>query len=346
MNIYDVSREANVSAATVSRVINGSSKVSPATRKKVLDVIHKSGYIPNAFAQGLSHDTMRTVGILCVDPSDPNACGNFSMGIGYVQRELRGFDYDTVIYCVGYDMEDKASCLQTMCDRRVDAIVVLGSFFVEGDPEKNACIIKAAQQVPVFLVNGYIDAPNVYSFRCGDRKGAFQAVNQMAKSGAKDILFLHHNMTGSVRSKLEGYQEALHQNGLTVWQEYICSCSLDIQESAAEVERLAEAGLKFDGVIATEDSIAVGAGRSVCDRFWQHEPYGKLHPRAEFRGQQCGGSLCGRSFHADPQTQKSPYSLGAHCLLGGGVPQNHPVRRCPSYHRWHGFAANQPLYPL
>ena len=40
MNIYDVSREANVSAATVSRVINGSSKVSPATRKKVLDVIH------------------------------------------------------------------------------------------------------------------------------------------------------------------------------------------------------------------------------------------------------------------------------------------------------------------
>lgn len=136
MNIYDVSREANVSAATVSRVINGSSKVSPATRKKVLDVIHKSGYIPNAFAQGLSHDTMRTVGILCVDPSDPNACGNFSMGIGYVQRELRGFDYDTVIYCVGYDMEDKASCLQTMCDRRVDAIVVLGSFFVEGRPGK------------------------------------------------------------------------------------------------------------------------------------------------------------------------------------------------------------------
>ena len=112
--------------------------------------------------------------------------------------------------------------------------------------------------MPVFLVNGYIDAPNVYSFRCGDRKGAFQAVNQMAKSGAKDILFLHHNMTGSVRSKLEGYQEALHQNGLTVRQEYICSCSLDIQESAAEVERLAEAGLKFDGVIATEDSIAVG----------------------------------------------------------------------------------------
>lgn len=80
MNIYDVSREANVSAATVSRVINGSSKVSPATRKKVLDVIHKSGYIPNAFAQGLSHDTMRTVGILCVDPLRPECLRQFFHG--------------------------------------------------------------------------------------------------------------------------------------------------------------------------------------------------------------------------------------------------------------------------
>ena len=336
MNIYDVSREANVSAATVSRVINGSSKVSPATRKKVLDVIHKSGYIPNAFAQGLSHDTMRTVGILCVDPSDPNACGNFSMGIGYVQRELRGFDYDTVIYCVGYDMEDKASCLQTMCDRRVDAIVVLGSFFVEGDPEKNACIIKAAQQVPVFLVNGYIDAPNVYSFRCGDRKGAFQAVNQ--KAGG---------LSGGSAPERAYRAAGVH---LLLFAGYSGKCCRGraTGRSRAEVRRCnCHRGQHCGGCTQVCPAARhCSAGRSVCDRFWQHEPYGKLHPRAEFRGQQCGGSLCGRSFHADPQTQKSPYSLGAHCLLGGGVPQNHPVRRCPSYHRWHGFAANQPLYPL
>lgn len=258
MNIYDISREANVSTATVSRVINGSSKVSPATRKKVLDIINKSGYVPNAFAQGLSHDTMRSVGILCVDPSDPNACGNFSNGIGYVQRELRSFDYDTVLYCTGYDMEEKAECLQTMCDRRVDAIVILGSFFIEDDPAKNECIIKAAQQVPVFLVNGYLDAPNVYCFLCGDQKGAYQAVDQMANSGVRDILFLHHMMTGSEKRKLDGYQEALHRHDIPVRQEYIRACPLDIQGSAAAMEKIAESGLKFDGVIATEDSIAIG----------------------------------------------------------------------------------------
>ena len=69
MNIYDVSKEANVSAATVSRVINGSSKVSPATRKKVLDVINQSEYTPNAFARGLGLNTMKTIGIMCADSS-------------------------------------------------------------------------------------------------------------------------------------------------------------------------------------------------------------------------------------------------------------------------------------
>ena len=49
MNIYDISTKAGVSIATVSRVLNGSSKVSSATRKKVLDVIEENGYTPNAW---------------------------------------------------------------------------------------------------------------------------------------------------------------------------------------------------------------------------------------------------------------------------------------------------------
>ena len=62
MNIYDISRLAGVSIATVSRVLNGSDKVSDATRQKVLDIMEQNGYTPNAFARGLGLNTMRTVG--------------------------------------------------------------------------------------------------------------------------------------------------------------------------------------------------------------------------------------------------------------------------------------------
>ena len=53
MNIYDISQKAGVSIATVSRVLNGSEKVSEKTRKKVLAVMEENSYTPNAFARSL-----------------------------------------------------------------------------------------------------------------------------------------------------------------------------------------------------------------------------------------------------------------------------------------------------
>ena len=65
MNIYDISQKAGVSIATVSRVLNGSEKVSEKTRKKVLAVMEENSYTPNAFARSLGLNSMHTVGILC-----------------------------------------------------------------------------------------------------------------------------------------------------------------------------------------------------------------------------------------------------------------------------------------
>ena len=65
MNIYDVSKHAGVSIATVSRVLNGNPNVSERTREKVLRVMDELGDTPNVFARGLGLDTMQTIGIMC-----------------------------------------------------------------------------------------------------------------------------------------------------------------------------------------------------------------------------------------------------------------------------------------
>lgn len=70
MNIYDVSERANVSIATVSRVINGNPNVSEKTRNRVLAVMDELGYTPNVFARSLGLNTMRTIGIMCADSSE------------------------------------------------------------------------------------------------------------------------------------------------------------------------------------------------------------------------------------------------------------------------------------
>src|SRR4051794_27687209 len=69
ITIYDVAREANVSMATVSRVVNGNPNVKPATRKKVMEVIDRLGYRPNAVARGLASKKTTTVGVIIPDIS-------------------------------------------------------------------------------------------------------------------------------------------------------------------------------------------------------------------------------------------------------------------------------------
>ena len=70
MNIYDVSKKAGVSIATVSRVLNGNPNVSEKTRNKVLSIMNELGYTPNIFARGLGLNTIKTIGIMCSDSSD------------------------------------------------------------------------------------------------------------------------------------------------------------------------------------------------------------------------------------------------------------------------------------
>ena len=90
MNIYDVSKKAGVSIATVSRVLNGNAKVSSKTKDKVLAAIKELDYTPNVFARGLGLNTMKTIGIMCIDSSDIYLAN----AVYYLEQELRKYGYD------------------------------------------------------------------------------------------------------------------------------------------------------------------------------------------------------------------------------------------------------------
>src|SRR5690242_13586003 len=70
VTIYDVAREAGVSMATVSRVVNNNPNVKPQTRKKVFEAIERLGYRPNAVARGLASKKTTTVGVVIPDISN------------------------------------------------------------------------------------------------------------------------------------------------------------------------------------------------------------------------------------------------------------------------------------
>lgn len=255
MNIYDVSKHAGVSIATVSRVLNGNPNVSEKTRSKVLNVMAELGYTPNVFARGLGLNTMQTIGIMCSDSSDPYLAN----AIYYLERGLRSYEYDAILCCTGYDLAAKQKYFNLLRSKRVDAIILAGSQFVELRPRDNSYLIGAAKELPLMLVNGYLEGDNIYSTLCDDRAAVHDAATLLLKSGRSRILYLYTSYSFSGISKLEGYKDAHKDLGLPVSGELIRQCPKDISGARDILLSLREEGLVFDAVMASDDSLAVGA---------------------------------------------------------------------------------------
>ncbi len=268
MNIYDVSRKAGVSIATVSRVLNGSPNVSERTRTLVLEVMDELGYTPNVFARGLGLGTIQTIGIMCSDSSDPY----LAHAIYYLEQGLRGFGYDSILCCTGSSLETKQKYFDLLRSKKVDAIILAGSKFVENRPKDNSYIIDAAKELPIMLVNGYLEGENIYSTLCDDRSATHNAATRLIASGCRNILYLYTSNSYSGANKREGCLDALKGCGLPVREEYIRQCPKDVLAAKELLLKIHDDGLVFDGILTSDDTLAVGAvkyahaaGRSIPD---------------------------------------------------------------------------------
>ncbi len=255
MNIYDVSKKASVSIATVSRVLNGNPNVSDKTRARVLEVMENLGYTPNVFARGLGLNTMRTIGIMCSDSSDLYLAN----AIYYLERDLRLNGYDSILCCTGYELETKQKYFDLLCSKRVDAIILAGSKFIEPRPKDNAYIQSAAAMIPIMLLNGYLEGENIYSTICDDFAATYHAASQLIKSGRRKPLYLYTSTSYSGANKLKGYQAALKDGGICLGSDYVHQCRKDITAAKELLLSLRDQGLEFDSILTSSDSLAAGA---------------------------------------------------------------------------------------
>jgi len=258
VNIYDISRRAGVSIATVSRVLNNSPHVSENTRRKVMEVIEGTGYVPNAFARGLGLNTMKTIGLLCPDPLD----SYLSQALNFLERSFRQKGYDCLLSCTGKELPARRQGVELLKSRHVDGIVLMGSSFIEDNPADNDYIRDAARNVPVVLLNGFFPCENVYGVLCDDHRAVMETTQFLLDSGCRRILFLYSSANYSGRKKLAGYREAHARLGLTPDERLVCHFAQDKHDYHAVRDFLLQQeadGLQFDAVIASGDSLAVGA---------------------------------------------------------------------------------------
>lgn len=257
MNIYDISKKTGFSTATVSRVINGSASVSEKTRAKVLAVIEEYGYTPNVFARGLGLNTMKTVGIMCSDSSDRY----IAKAIYFLEEYLRKAGYDLILCCTGRDHSVKVKQMKLILSKRVDAVILVGSSYVEETDELNAYIVEAAGSVPVMIINGILNAPNVYCTVCDDHLAIYEITRKLLESGRKSPLFLCNSSSYSAKKKIRGFKDALEHFGIDRPDEHILTVSPPNKTGMVNYvrDRMIEADPDTDCIIAAEDMLAIGA---------------------------------------------------------------------------------------
>lgn len=257
MNIYDIAKEAGVSIATVSRVMNGSDKVSEKTREKILAIMKEADYTPNAFARGLTFNTMSTVGLLCANCSDPF----WAAAISYLERDFHSHNYDCLLCCAGYDLNARKEYVKMLLSKKVDAIVLVGSTFVDTNPDNNQYLINAANEVPMVLINGFLDSPNIYCTYCDDTEAVYNVTTNLINTGFKNPLFLYRADSYSGLHKKQGFVNAFTNAGIEVKPEQILCTNGSIHEVRDELLNHYDKIFKFDSVVAGDDELAVSANK-------------------------------------------------------------------------------------
>jgi len=252
-----VAREAGVSIATISRVINCKSVVSEKTREKVEVVLKKYNYKPNEIARGLVVNSMRTVGVMTIDIRDI-----YYANVAYtVEQELRNLGYTVILCNTGDDQKEKIRYLKTLEQKKVDGIILVGSVFKDTNLEE--IISDVAAKIPVVMINGFVDSLDVYCVICDDSVGVSEAVDYLSQKNKKNPIYLKDSDTFSAVAKLKGFQTGMLKNGLDVSGNTIFNVEKGLDGGYKAIELAFTKGVVFDAVVCGEDITAIGAIKAL-----------------------------------------------------------------------------------
>jgi LacI family transcriptional regulator, galactose operon repressor len=257
ITIEDVAREADVSYATVSRVINSKGYVSGETRERVMAAVARTGYVVNRQARGLAGGRSQVVGLVVPD-LDTSYIGEIVRGI---DEELAAMSYDLMLYTTHQRKHRESAFVATLTAGLADGLLLV----LPTDPNSYLDSFQH-RGFPYVLIDhcgGYEQGPSIGGT---NRQGAFDATNYLIGLGHRRIGFVTGTMTmGCAVDRLDGYRAALAANGLTLDSTLIVEGDFHQHrgyESARELLALSDPPT---AIFASNDVSAFGVMEAVRD---------------------------------------------------------------------------------
>lgn len=261
MTIKDIARMSGVSITTVSRVLNDRPDVSDESRRRVLEVIESTNYIPNNSARDLVKTRSDTIGLVVRGVSNPF----YTDIIHAIESSINARGYTMVMQQIKA-CEDEVKCAAIMeREKRLRGIILLGGQF-----DYTAADL-AMLNVP-FVCCSYSNQygslrPEEYSsVSIADKETAYRATRYLIDNGHRRIAALITSTYGFSISQLryEGYLQAMDEAGLPVDPSLvICTDTYDIQGAYRAMADALEKGCDMTAVFAISDHMAIGAMRAL-----------------------------------------------------------------------------------
>lgn len=257
VTIYDVAREANVSMATVSRVVNGNPNVKPATRKKVLEVIDGLDYRPNAVARGLASKKTTTIGVIIPDVSNM-FFSSLARGIDDVATMYK---YNIILANSDGDSAKEVQVLNNLLAKQVDGIIFMGHRITDKVRAEFS-----RSKTPVVLAGSIDPDEQVGSVNIDYKEAVKEAVSLLAKNGHERIAFISGALIDAIngQNRLTGYKDALKENNLDYNEGLIFESPYNFKDGLALVERVLNSGAT--AAYVTDDELAIGVLDGLYDQ--------------------------------------------------------------------------------
>lgn len=201
--LKDVCREALVSEATVSRVVNNSPLVHERTRGRVLEVIRRLGYTPNAAARNLSRSKTDVLGVVFHQMSS----GFFAQVMDGIDRAAVENNYHLLSSLTRDDMEPDKTCRRMFDEMRIDGMILL-------DPSFDERFIAELKRYgrPLVMIQRDSDDPGIGSVSVENRRGAYNGMKHVLAQGYGDVLIIRGPAGAQDnRLRLEGCVQALKE---------------------------------------------------------------------------------------------------------------------------------------
>lgn len=260
----DVARLAGVSRATVSYVVNGQADgripISQETRHRVLEAVEQLGYEPDARAQALRLGGTRTIGAIIPDIRNPHYW-EYADGI---EKEARASGYRLLISSTALSEEYEEDTLKDLARRRIDGLILQGSFTNHSKKTKDALSQLIKRRLPIVKI--------------GEATGLVDSVWSDYRSVTREImsylLSLGHERIGMIygvqrpivaEDRLTPYRESLQEAGLAVAQELIVKCGPTIEDGYRAALQLLKRPTRPTALVAVNDMLAVGVLRAAGD---------------------------------------------------------------------------------